>query len=401
MVVASDKFKGSLTSNQVAVAVREGVRRVNPDATVDAVPVADGGDGTLAAAAAAGFDLIPVTASGPTGESVRTGYARRDDVAVVELADVSGLVRLPGGRQAPLTATSRGTGELIAAAITSGCTRIILGIGGSACTDGGAGLVRALGAKLYDANGADLAEGGAALSALASVDLTALTERLAGVEIVVACDVDNPLTGPSGAAATYGPQKGANPAQVGQLDSALAHWADLVGGARGAARQAEAGTGAGSGARAVGADLHDAPGAGAAGGVGFAALALLGAELGPGIELMLDLVGFHHQLIGADLVVTGEGALDEQTLHGKAAAGVAAAAGAVGIPVVAVCGTNRLDHDRLREAGITAAYALTDLEPDVRRCIAEPIPLLRRLGERIAVDHLARSTMTPTERGVV
>jgi len=390
VVVASDKFKGSLTSNQVAVAVREGVRRVNPDATVDAVPVADGGDGTVAAAVAAGFDLIPVTASGPTGEPVRTGYARRDDVAVVELADVSGLVRLPSGRPAPMTATSRGTGELIAAAITSGCTRIILGIGGSATTDGGAGLVRALGAKLHDANDADLAEGGAALSALAAVDLTALTERLAGVEIVVACDVDNPLTGPSGAAATYGPQKGANPAAVKELDAALTHWADLV-----------AGAGAGSGSAAVGADLRHAPGAGAAGGVGFAALALLGAELRPGIELMLDLVGFHHQLIGADLVVTGEGALDEQTLHGKAVAGVAAAAGAAGIPVVAVCGTNRLDHDRLREAGITAAYALTDLEPDVRRCIAEPIPLLRRLGERIAVDHLARSTMTATERGVV
>ncbi|MFG1820448.1 glycerate kinase [Kribbella sp. NPDC049174] len=385
VVVASDKFKGSLTSNQVAVAVREGVRRLCPDATVDAVPVADGGDGTLAAAVAAGFQFVPVTASGPTGEPTRTGFARRrggggGDVAVVELADVSGLVRLPGGRPAPMTATSRGTGELIAAAIDSGCTRIILGIGGSACTDGGAGLVRALGAKLYDANGADLAEGGAALSALASVDLTALTERLAGVEVVVACDVDNPLTGPSGAAATYGPQKGADPAQVKQLDAALAQWADLV-------------------ARETGRDLRDAPGAGAAGGVGFAAVALLGAELRPGIGLMLDLVGFHQHLDGADLVITGEGALDEQTLHGKAVAGVAAAAGVAGIPVVAVCGTNRLNPDRLRQAGITAAYALTDLEPDVRRCIAEPIPLLRQLGERIAADHLLRSTMTATERG--
>jgi len=376
VVVASDKFKGSLTSNQVAVAVREGVRRINPDAIVDSVPVADGGDGTLAAAVAAGFDLIPVTASGPTGESIRTGYARRGDTAVVELADVSGLVRLPGGRPAPMTATSRGTGELIAAAITSGCTRIILGIGGSATTDGGAGLVRALGAVVGDA------EGGAALKSADSLDLTALRERLAGVEIVVACDVDNPLTGPSGAAATYGPQKGADPEQVAELDAALTHWADLV-------------------ARETGRDLRDAPGAGAAGGVGFAALALLGAELRPGIELMLDLVGFHRQLTGADLVVTGEGALDEQTLHGKAVAGVAAAAGAAGVPVVAVCGTNQLDPDRLREAGITAAYALTDLEPDVRRCIAEPIPLLRRLGERIAADHLPSSTMTTTERGVV
>jgi glycerate kinase len=220
------------------------------------------------------------------------------------------------------------------------------------------------------------------LTAAASLDLTALHDRLAGVEVVVACDVDNPLTGPDGAASTYGPQKGADPEQVKQLDTALSHWADLV-------------------ARETGRDLRDTPGAGAAGGVGFAALALLGAELRPGIELMLDLVGFHEHLAGADLVITGEGALDEQTLHGKAVAGVAAAAQAAGVPVVAVCGTNRLDPARLRQSGIATAYALTDLEPNVRRCIADPVPLLRQLGEGIAAAHLPRSTMTPTERGVV
>lgn len=347
-IVASDKFKGSLTSAEVAAAVGAGLRRVHPDLTVVSVPVADGGDGTLAAAVAADFDLVPVTASGPTGEPVKTGFARRDDVAVVELADVSGLVRLPGGVPAPMTATTRGTGELIAAAIDAGCTRVILGIGGSASTDGGVGIVHALG-------GTD------------ALDLRALRERMAGIEVVVACDVDNPLTGATGAAAVYGPQKGADPEQVKELDAALARWADLV-------------------ARETGQDLRDAPGAGAAGGVGFAALALLGAELRPGIELVLELVRFHEQLQGADLVITGEGALDEQTLHGKAVAGVAAAA--EGIPVVAVCGSNKLDPERLRSAGVVAAYALTDLEPDVRRCIAEPVPLLQRLGERIAADHL-------------
>ncbi|MEV0291725.1 glycerate kinase [Kribbella sp. NPDC050820] len=379
LIVASDKFKGTLTSADVAAAVSFGVRRVCPDAIIDAIPVADGGDGTLAATVASGFQLVPVTVTGPTGEPVRSGFARRGEVAVVELADVSGLVRLPGGRPAPMTATSHGTGELVAAAIDSGCTRVILGIGGSASTDGGAGLVRALGARLYDADGIDVAEGGAALIGALAVDLTALRDRLAGVEIVVACDVDNPLTGPTGAAAVYGPQKGADPHQVEELDAALTYWADLV------ARTSER-------------DLRDAPGAGAAGGVGLAALALLDAQLRPGIDLMLELVGFHQQLADADLVITGEGALDEQTLHGKAAVGVAAAAGAAGIPVVAVCGTNRLDPDRLRQAGIVAAYALTDLEPDVRRCIADPVPLLRQLGERIAADHLPRSTMTATER---
>ncbi|MFB6720524.1 glycerate kinase [Kribbella sp. NPDC056345] len=350
VVVASDKFKGSLTSAQVAAAVAAGVRRVHPGATVVAVPVADGGDGTLAAAAAAGYTLVPVVASGPTGLPVQSGYARCGDTAVVELADVCGLVRLPGVL-APMTASSFGVGELIGAAVDAGCTRVILGIGGSASTDGGMGMVRALGR------------------------LEELRARLDGVQVVVACDVDNPLTGPRGAAAVYGPQKGASPSEVAVLDDRLTEWADQV-------------------AALTGQDLRDAPGAGAAGGVGFAALALLGAELRPGIELMLELVGFREQLTGADLVITGEGALDEQTLHGKAVAGIAAAA--ADVPVVAVCGANELDPARLTAVGVRAAYALTDLEPDVARCIAEPIPLLEKLAERIAIEHL---TMAETGEG--
>lgn len=368
VLIASDKFKGSLTAAEVAAAVGSGVRRARPDVEVDSVPVADGGDGTLAAALGAGFTLVPVTAAGPTGQPVETGYARRGDVAVVELADVSGLVRLPSGL-APMTAGSLGTGEVIAAAVADGCRRVVVGIGGSASTDGGAGLLQGLGARLLDADGVQIGSGGSALTRLVTLDLTELRARTEGVDFVVACDVDNPLTGPSGAAATYGPQKGAGPGQVLELDDALSHWADVV-----------AGT--------TGADLRGTPGAGAAGGVGFAALALLGAELRPGIELVLDLVGFAERLEGVDLVVTGEGALDEQTLHGKAPAGVAAAAAAAGIPVVAVCGVNTLDPERLRGAGIAAAYALTDLEPDVRRCISDGAPLLERLGEQIAQEHL-------------
>lgn len=350
VVVASDKFKGTLTSAEVADAVGAGVRRVCPDATVVSVPVADGGDGTLSAAVAAGYTHVPIVASGPTGEPVRSGYARLGDTAVVELADVSGLVRLPDGIPAPLTATSYGTGEVMAAAVDAGCTRIVLGIGGSASTDGGRGLVDALGGR----------------------------RLLEGVQVVVACDVDNPLTGPRGAAAVYGPQKGASPGQVVELDERLTRWADLV-------------------AEQTGEDLRDVPGAGAAGGVGFAALALLGAELRPGIELVLEMVGFRDQLLDADLVITGEGALDEQTLHGKAVSGVSAAARTAGAPVVAVCGVNRLKPEQLQAIGVSAAYALTDLEPDVRRCIAEPRPLLEQLGERIAVRHL---TMTRRERGI-
>ncbi|MEV6415874.1 glycerate kinase [Kribbella sp. NPDC051718] len=367
VIVASDKFKGSLASDEVAAAVGDGVRKARPDVEVDWVPVADGGDGTLAAVVAAGFELVPVAACGPTGELVRSGYARRGDTAVVELADVCGLVRLPGGEPAPMTASSRGVGEVLAAAIDSGCTRVILGIGGSASTDGGVGLIRALGARVLDAHGDEVPEGGAGLLAAESLELAALRERLQGVELVVACDVDNPLTGPTGAAATYGPQKGAGPGEVEELDKGLGHWADLV-------------------ARPVGRDLREAPGAGAAGGVGFVVVAVLGGQLRAGIELVLELVGFRERLVGADLLVTGEGKLDEQTLRGKAVAGVAAMGAAAGVPVVAVCGVNTLDGEQLREAGVGKAYALTDLEPDVQRCIADPAPLLRLLGEQIAAD---------------
>lgn len=368
VLVASDKFKGSLTAAQVAAAVGAGVRRVLPDAVVVAAPVADGGDGTLAAAAAAGFALVPVTVAGPTGEPVRTSYARRGDLAVVELADAAGLVRLPGDPD-PLRASSRGAGEVLAAAIDAGCRQVVLGIGGSASTDGGAGLLRGLGARLLDADGEEVADGGGSLGEVTRVELDDVRRRIAGVAITVACDVDNPLTGPRGAAAVYGPQKGATPDQVRRLDAALGHWADVL-------------------ATTTGTDVRDHPGAGAAGGVGVAALAVLGAELRSGIELVLDLVGFHDLLSGAALVVTGEGALDEQTLHGKAPAGVAAAAGRAGVPVVAVCGVNRLDPARMRAAGIGAAYALADIEPDLNRCLTDGIPLLERLGERIAVEHL-------------
>ncbi|WP_028656503.1 glycerate kinase [Nocardioides sp. J54] len=368
VLIASDKFKGSLTAADVAAAVGAGIRRVVPDAVVDSAPVADGGDGTLAAAAAAGFDLVPVTVTGPTGEPVRTSYARRGDLAVVELADAAGLVRLPGAPD-PLGASSLGAGQALAAAVDAGCRRVVLGIGGSASTDGGAGLLRGLGARLLTADGSDVADGGAGLEHVDRLELDGLRHRLDGVTVTVACDVDNPLTGPHGAAAVYGPQKGADPGQVRRLDAALARWADVV-------------------ATSAGADVRDRPGAGAAGGVGFAALAVLGAELRSGIELVLELVGFGERLAGADLVVTGEGALDEQTLHGKAPAGVAAAATRAGVPVVAVCGVNRLDPGRLGAAGIGTAYALADVEPDLQRCLTDGATLLEQLGEQIATDRL-------------
>ncbi len=234
-------------------------------------------------------------------------------------------------------------------------------------------MAQALGARLLDADGADLPLGGAALTSLDSLDVTELSRHMSGVRVTVASDVDNPLIGPRGAAAVYGPQKGVTPKDVPVLDEALGHFADRV-------------------AEATGDDLRDTPGAGAAGGVGFGAVALLGAQLRPGIDLILDLVGFHDHLADADLVITGEGSLDAQTLHGKAPAGVAAAARAAGIRVVAVCGRNTLSLNRLQRFGIDAVYALTDMEPDLQVCMTQGDKILARLAERIAIEHLGRTS---------
>lgn len=370
ILIAPDKFKGSLTAREVADAVRRGILDRSPGAELRCLPVADGGDGTLDAAVAAGFERIPCTATGPTGDPVETGYAVNGETAVVEMADVSGLSRLPGGTPAPLTATSRGTGELVAAALDRGATRVVLGIGGSACTDGGAGMLQALGVSLRDSAGHELLAGGGALERLAELDLSGLHPALAAAEIVVACDVDNPLTGEHGAATVYGPQKGASATDVARLDTNLTRLADHV-------------------ARHTGADHRDAPGAGAAGGVGFAAIAVLGATLRPGIDLLLDLLDFDEQVRDTGLVVVGEGSLDSQSLRGKAPVGVARLARAAGAGVVAVCGRHELDDPQLREAGIDAVYACSDLEPDPERSMAEAATLVEQLGRRIAEEHLA------------
>lgn len=358
VLLATDKFKGSLTAAEVASALERGLAR--PGVSVARVPVADGGDGTLDAALGAGFSRVPVRVTGPVGEPVDTAYARRGATAVVELADASGLLRLAGA-PAPLTATTRGTGEVLAAAVAAGCRTVVLGVGGSCSTDGGAGLLAGLGGRVLDHDGREVAPGGAGLASAASLDLGPVRDRLAGVRVVLASDVDNPLLGPHGAARVYGPQKGATPDDVLLLERSLAHWADLV-------------------ARTTGRDLRDAPGAGAAGGAGFGALALLGAQLRSGVETVLDLVGFDDAARGADLVVTGEGSLDEQSLHGKAPVGVLAAATRLGVPVVAVCGRTTLGPETLREVGFVGAHALTDLEPDPARCMADAARLLTTVG---------------------
>jgi glycerate 2-kinase len=387
VVVAPDKFKGSLTAAEVAARVAAGLARGGFAGEIACQPVADGGDGTVAAALSAGFRLVELPVHGPTGAPVAAAYALRGDVAVIEAAQACGLTLLPAGSLAPLTATSRGVGELILAARQAGATRIVLGVGGVATTDGGAGLVQALGARLTDESGHELPSGGAALARLARVDLAELPD-LAGMEFLLASDVDNPLLGPSGAAAVYGPQKGASPRDVPLLEAGLRRWADVAetvaGGPAGAAEAA------GPAGPAGGSPARDVPGAGAAGGLGFAALLFLGARMRPGIELLLELASFGSLLDGARLVITGEGSLDAQTLHGKAPVGVARAAAAhsPAVPVVAVAGRCTLTAGQLRAAGIARAYPLTGLEPDLARSIAQAGPLVERLAERIAADWL-------------
>ncbi|MEV1204538.1 glycerate kinase [Microbispora rosea] len=380
VVIAPDKFRGSLTSPEVAAHVAAGLG----DVPVVELPVADGGDGTVDAVVASGFTRVETEVTGPVGHPVRASYAVRDEpgarAAVIELAEASGLRRIPGD-PAPLTATSRGTGELIAHAVRHGATRIVLGLGGSACTDGGAGMAQALGVRLLNVAGDELPAGGAALRDLHSIDASGL---LRGFEVIVASDVDNPLLGPYGAAAVYGPQKGASPQDVAVLEAGLARLAAVAAHTHGLAGAAEHD----GVVRAMG--VAGRPGAGAAGGVGFGALTFLGAEIRPGIGYLLDLVEFDRHVEGARLVITGEGSIDEQTLRGKAPVGVATAAAKHGVPVVAVCGRRTVGDDELRAAGIEAAYALTDIEPDVRRCMAEAGPLLERLAARIATAHLVQ-----------
>ncbi len=372
VVIAPDKFKGTLTAAQVAAHVAAGLGRVRPGLKTVQVPVADGGDGTVDAAEAAGFRRIEIGVRGPTGKPVTASFALLDGTAVIESAQACGLSRLPGGVAAPLTATSRGVGELIIAAVRMRAKRIVLGLGGVACTDGGAGLVTALGGRLLDSSGAELPPGGAALARLDQVDASRLRD-LSGTEVIAATDVDNPLLGPRGAAAVYAPQKGASWQDVACLEEGLARWADVT-------------------EQSFGFAKRDEPGAGAAGGLGFAALGFLGATTQPGIELMLDLLSFDSHLSGAQLVITGEGALDAQTLHGKAPVGVAraAAAAAPDLPVVAVAGVCSLTPDQLRSAGIARAYALADIEPDLARCRAEAGLLLEELAGRVARDWIAR-----------
>ncbi|MDK8264308.1 glycerate kinase [Pseudomonas oryzihabitans] len=367
IVVAPDSFKESLSAAGVARALARGLRQALPAAEIIECPLGDGGEGTLdAVLAATGGEVREARVTGPLGEPVtaRWGWLAEQRTAFVEMASASGLELVPRNRRDVLVATSRGTGELLHAALDAGAERLVLAIGGSATNDGGAGLLQALGVRLLDRQGQELGPGGAALAMLASLDVTALHPRLAEVEVVIAADVDNPLCGPQGASQIFGPQKGASPEQVRQLDAALAHFATVT-------------------AATLGRDVREQPGAGAAGGVGFAALAFLQATFRPGIEVVAELVGLDDALIDADLAVTGEGRLDGQTLRGKTPAGVLRLAQRHGVPVVAVAGSLGEGYDALYEQGLAAAFSLVPGPLSLEEALAQAEVLLERTARDI------------------
>ena len=377
IVVAPQSLKGSLDAQGVGAAIAEGIRHVWPDAGIRVVPVADGGEGTVdALVAATGGRVMRVLVTGPLGEQVVANYGilggDQRETAVIEMAAAAGLPLVPPDKRDPRTTTTRGVGEMMRAAMAAGAKRLLIGIGGSATNDGGAGMAQALGVRLLDDQGNELPPGGAALAHLARIDATRLDRRLADMDIQVASDVTNPLCGPEGASAVYGPQKGATPEMVKELDAALAHYGDLL-------------------KRDLGADVMNRPGAGAAGGLGAGLLAFAHAQLVPGARLVLQTLDFAETVKGAALVFTAEGRLDSQTAYGKSVGAVAQAAQEAGARVVALAGSVTADDAALTKMGIDAALSICNGPISLEDSMAQARTLLTDAAARatrlIALGH--------------
>ncbi|KAF6692830.1 glycerate kinase [Pseudomonas sp. EKM23D] len=368
IIIAPDSFKDSLSAASVAQAIVEGLAQVWPDAQMIQCPMADGGEGTVdAVLAACHGELRRQIVRGPLGAPVdaRWGWLADSHTAIIEMAEASGLQLLPPDQRDACRTTTFGTGELIRAALETGARRIILAIGGSATNDGGAGAMQALGVQMFDADDQPLPPGGLALAQLARISLDSLDPRVAEVRFEIAADVNNPLCGPHGASAIFGPQKGASPQQVQQLDAALGHFADHC-------------------ARVLPTDVRDEPGSGAAGGLGFAAKAFLGAQFRAGVEVVADLVGLDAAVRGADLVITGEGRFDAQTLRGKTPFGVARIARQHGVPVIVIAGTLGEGYEQMYSHGVDAAFALPSGPISLEQACSEAPRLLRERAADIA-----------------
>ena len=336
IVVAPDSFKGSLTAIEVADGIEQGIKEVFPKAEVIKIPMADGGDGTVQCLVnATGGKILREKVLGPLGDEVLASYGILGDrkTAVIEMAEASGLTLVPENKRNPLITTTYGTGQLIKAALDQGCRKMIIGIGGSATNDGGAGMVQALGAKLLDRDEKEVGFGGGELKKITRIDVKYMDKRLSDTKILVASDVTNPLCGPKGASQIYGPQKGATPEMAEELDKSLAHFAKMI-------------------KRDLHKDIKDIPGAGAAGGLGAGLIAFLNAELRSGIDIVIEVVKLEEAIENADLVITGEGKIDSQTIYGKAPIGVAKIAKKYNIPVIAIAAIIGEDADIVHQYGI-------------------------------------------------
>ena len=378
LILAPDKFKGSLTAAEAAAAMAAGARRVLPAAELTQFPVADGGDGTVAMVIRAGGRGRQVRVSDALGRPLAAEFAVLGGTAVIESAQACGLHQVPVNPATALTAGSAGVGELITAALEAGYRDLVIGLGGSACTDGGAGLARALGVRMTDATGRQLPYGGGALAELAAIDVTGLDPRLAECTVRIACDVSNPLLGAAGAAEVFAPQKGAGPAEVARLAAGLARYAEVV-------RQV------------CGIDIGAIPGGGAAGGLAAGLIAFAQGEIVSGISYLLELLGFAGRLAGCALVITGEGCLDAQSLAGKAPAGVARLARRQQVPVLAIAGRVELDPAALAGAGFTAGYSLTE-QLGAERAQRDAAGALAEVTER-AVRQWCRSAVAERSAG--
>lgn len=368
IIIAPDSFKDSLSAEGVAQAIAEGLAEVWPQAHLVQCPMADGGEGTVdSVLAACKGELRSQTVRGPLGASVeaRWGWLADSHTAIIEMAEASGLQLLAPGKRDACSSSTYGTGELIRAALDAGAQRIILAIGGSATNDAGAGAMQALGVQLFDAQDQALAPGGLALARLARISLEQLDPRLAQVRFEIAADVNNPLCGPHGASAIFGPQKGASAQQVEQLDAALGHFADHC-------------------TKVLPKDVRDEPGSGAAGGLGFAAKAFLGAQFRAGVEVVAELVGLDAAVQGADLVVTGEGRFDAQTLRGKTPFGVARIAQQHNVPVIVIAGTLGDGYEHMYSHGVSAAFALPSGPMSLEQACSDAPRLLRERAADIA-----------------
>jgi glycerate kinase len=371
IVIAPDSFKESLSALQVADAIEAGMREVWPDAEYVKLPVADGGEGTVQAMIdATGGRRVEHVVTGPLGEPVAAFYGliegdKDGALAVIEMAAASGLESVPPARRNPMLTTSRGTGELIRMALDAGARRFVLGVGGSATNDGGAGMLQALGVRLLDAEGKEIGPGGGELARLARIDVSGLDARVGMSEFQIACDVANPLVGPQGASAIFGPQKGATPEMVAQLDANLRHYADII-------------------ERELGQIVADMPGAGAGGGIAAAMVVFLKGRLRPGVEIVLDAVGLDAAVLDADLVVTGEGRIDGQTVQGKTPMGVARVARAHGKPVIAIGGSLALDAGAVHEHGIEAVFAAVRRPCSLAEALGAGAENLRQAARNVA-----------------